>query len=114
MQMSVFCTLLPYVVYYNLWLIPKYVNVIGLHKAEQITPGHKNQPICKRRWNSKNLQHDAKWLSRYVSRHEITQLDCGYFVVGCGSVFYLGLWHFAINDGGYGECKIYLLFWTNV
>ena len=49
MQMSVFCTLLPYVVYYNLWLIPKYVNVIGLHKAEQITPGHKNQPICKRR-----------------------------------------------------------------
>jgi hypothetical protein len=43
MQMSVFCTLLPDVVCYNLWLNPKYVNVIGLHKAELKTPGHRNQ-----------------------------------------------------------------------
>ena len=46
MQMSVFCTLLPDVVCYNLWLNPKYVNVIGLHKAELVTPGHKNQLTC--------------------------------------------------------------------
>jgi len=43
MQMSAFGTLLPDVVYYNLWLNPKYVNVIGLRKAEMKTPGHKNQ-----------------------------------------------------------------------
>jgi hypothetical protein len=68
MQMSVFCTLLPDVVYYNLWLNPKYVKVLGLHKAELITPGHKNQLTCygveiSRAFNTMELQFhpDSAW-----------------------------------------------------
>jgi hypothetical protein len=38
------------------------------------------------------------------------KLDCSYFVVGCGCVFYLGLLRFAINNGGCDEYKFIYYF----
>jgi hypothetical protein len=94
-QLFVVWALFLVVVYYNLWLNPKYVNFTGLRGAELISSGYKNQLTC----------YSIEITGIFNTILYETQLQCSYFVADSGYVSCLGLVHFMIKDGRCGEYK---------